>query len=98
MSEQRRSERHQCTELININTDTRKDRAGLAKDMSENGMRFHSRSKFALGERVDVLIHISTVGYKKVSGRVVRTSLQPDYSMFFPHPAAIEFDGPLRDA
>lgn len=98
MPNQRRSERQTCAELVNINTDTRKDRAAITKDLSANGMRFQSRSKFALGERVDVLIHISTVGYKKATGRIVRTSLPPDYGSFFPHPAAVEFDAPLADA
>ena len=98
MDNQRRSERVACTELINIDTPTRKDRAGITRDMSDNGMRFQSRSKFELGERIEVLIHISQIGYKRVSGRIVRTSLPPDYASFFPHPAALEFDGPMRDA
>lgn len=98
MVEQRRAERVSCRELINIDTATRKDRAGIARDVSENGMRFMSRSRFAIGERVNVLMHITAQGYKRVSGRVVRSSLPPQYDMFFPHPAAIEFDGPMRDA
>jgi hypothetical protein len=98
MVEQRRAERRSCADLINVHTETRKDRAGVVRDVSENGLRFMSRSKYALGERVEVLIHVSQQGYKKASGRIVRTSLPPQYDQFFPHPAAIEFDGPMRDA
>ena len=97
MSNRRRYSRRLCAELINICTTTRKDRVGLARDLSATGMRFDSTSKFAVGERVDVLIHVASVGRRYATGRVVRASATPDYVSIYPHSAAIEFDIPCLD-
>ncbi len=96
MSERRRHERLACAELINITTATRKDRAGLAHDLSASGMRFASASRFAVGERVDLELRGKT-GIKLASGRIVRTIDTPDYASVFPHGAVVEFDAPYFD-
>ena len=97
MSNQRRYERRSCAEPINICTATRRDRVGLARDLSPTGLSFQSPSKFAIGERVDLIIHISSVGNKTAVGRVVRTSATADLTSLFPHGAAVEFDAPRFD-
>jgi len=97
MSNRRRYARRSCAELINICTDTRKDRAGLAKDLSPSGMRFQSRSRFAVGERVDLVMQLPSLGKRTASGRIVRTSTKPDYTSIFPHGAVVEFDLPYFD-
>jgi hypothetical protein len=94
MSNRRRYERRDCAELVNICTDTRKDRAGLARDVSATGLRFQSVSKFAVGERVDLTINVTAVGEKATTGRVVRVGSEPNYESVFPHSGAIEFDEP----
>jgi hypothetical protein len=92
MADKRRYERQGCAELVNINTETRKDRAGLVRDVSPGGVLVLSRSKFAVGERVELMMHLPKLGYRKATGRVVRSSLPPVVDAFFPHPAAIELD------
>lgn len=92
MSDKRRYERQNCAELVNITTETRKDRAGLVRDVSPSGLLILSRSKFEVGERVELTMHLTRLGYRKTTGRVVRSSMPPVYDAFFPHPAAIELD------
>jgi hypothetical protein len=94
MADQRRYERQACAELVNINTETRKDRAGLVRDVSPGGVLLWSRSKFAVGERVELTMHLTRLGYRKATGRIVRSSLPPILDAFFPHPAAVELDQP----
>ena len=95
MSNGRRSERRAIGEPINICTDTRKNRAGIARDLSTTGVRFQSRSRFAIGERVDLMFRTSTSAITSVTGRVVRTPTVADYTNLFPHTTAVEFDAPV---
>jgi hypothetical protein len=92
MSNRRRNERRPCAELVNISTATRRDRAGLARDLSAAGVRFQSASKFAIGERVNLLFQNVSIGTVTANGRVIWTSPTPDYTSPFPHAAAVEFD------
>jgi hypothetical protein len=94
MSNRRRHERRTCAELVNLCTDTRKDRVGLARDISASGLRFQSATKFAVGERVAVVIHVPAIGNKQETGRIVRAGSEPDFNSMFPHAGAIEFDAP----
>ena len=97
VANRRRHARRAFFEPVNICTDTRKDRAGISHDVSPNGIMFHSRSRFMIGERVDLTFRISSVELKYVSGRVVRASAAPSYDSTFPYEAAVEFDAPHSD-
>ncbi len=94
MSERRRHERRSCSELINITTDTRKNRAGLMRDVSAAGVCFQSASRFAVGERLDIYIESRSLGRMNVVGRVVWSATAPQHHSVFPHCAAIELDHP----
>jgi hypothetical protein len=97
MSNRRRYERQLCLELTNINTETRRDRVGLVRDLSPTGVRFDSISKFAVNERVELLIDPPSLGRKILSGRVVRAFAATDATSLYPHSAAVEFDTPRFD-
>jgi len=92
--ERRRAERRDFPQPVNITTVSRKDRLGVARDLSATGMLFGSRSRFALGERVDLVFLSSLTGATRVAGRVVRTSTEPDPMTMWPHLTAVEFDRP----
>ncbi len=70
---------------------------GLVRDLSPYGLLLQSASKFAIGERVDLLMRTPTLGVKTMLGRVVRTVATPDFESMFPHGAAVEFDQPRFD-
>jgi hypothetical protein len=97
MSERRRHERRPITELINIRTESRKDRAGLARDVSPTGLHFVSASRFEAGERLEVCLEKATVGRITVVGRVVWTAMTPKVHTVFVHSAAIEFESESVD-
>ncbi len=94
MSERRRHERTSCAEIVNISTETRKDRAGLAFDVSVNGMCVQSASRFEVGERLGIYIESRSLGRLNVVGRVVWTSIARQHHPAFPYRAAIELDAP----
>jgi hypothetical protein len=78
--------------VVNVSTDNRKDRVGVTSDVSESGMVFHSLSRFAVGEKLDIVF--GAVDAERVaSGRVVRTARDPRWHLF-PNVTAIQFDAP----
>ncbi len=97
MSERRRDERTSCTELVNISTETRKDRAGLARDVSASGLCFQSASRFEIGERVGIYIESRSLGRLSMVGRVVWTSIARHHHPAFPFRAAVELDAPRAE-
>jgi hypothetical protein len=94
MSERRRFERHPIQVPVNISTAARRDRVGVVRDLSASGMLFHSRSEFALGERLALEFRIHR-DQGSTAGRVVRTFCDPVLGVTFPYLTAVQFDAPL---
>ena len=94
VSERRRANRHPFASPVNVCTDTRKDRVGMGRDASRTGILFRSRSKFAIGERVELTFQVDR-GLLNRRGRVVRSWRVTDPAALFPHATAVEFDEPL---
>jgi hypothetical protein len=96
VTDKRRYERCTFQNPVNVCTATRKDRAGMARDLSPIGVLFRSRSKFAIGERVVLTLRTPSNDLTSAEGRVVRSMKTPDYDMF-PHMTVVEFDVPHLD-
>ena len=94
--ERRGHDRHVIQMPVNVSTDERRDRAGVMRDLSSTGMLFHSRSKFAIGERVTVLFKVA---HRKgtSAGQVVRIETDDHPDNIFPFRTAVQFDAPLLD-
>jgi hypothetical protein len=90
MSERRSHVRQPANVVVNVSTETRKDRVGVTSDLSETGMLFHSLSRFSVGERVDIVFGEADAE-RVASGRVVRTSRDTRWHLF-PNVTAIRFD------
>ena len=69
----------------------------MARDLSATGIRFHSRSKFAIGEQVVILFRMDNTVLSSVTGRVVRSTADQDYWSLFPNVTAVQFDVPYLD-
>jgi len=92
--------RHPLQSPVNVCTDRRRDRAGVIRDVSQGGMLFHSRSKFAIGERLSLMFYVPLDGeYVKgtTAGRVVRAFVDDNLECMFQHVTAVRFDAPLLD-
>jgi hypothetical protein len=96
MANRRRYQRRRFAAPVNICTETRKDRAGMAADLSAVGILFRSRSQFAVGDRVDLTFQVASK-LKTATGHVVRTAVEPDYASVMPYVAAVAFDLPCLD-
>jgi len=95
MNEHRQFERRRIYMPVAINTEARRDRLGLIRDMSETGMLFHSRSKFAIGERVTLEFSVEAERDGAATGQVVRADRDQNEDNMFPFLTAIQFDAPL---
>ena len=94
MAERRGFQRIPIITPVNISTVERRDRIGMIRDVSADGMLFHSRSRFAIGERVSVYFDVDANRHD-ISGRVVRASLDTNHDTLFQHLTAIRFEAPL---
>ena len=94
MAERRRHPRRTARLVLGIETDTRKDRAGLTQDVSPTGMSFRSPSRFDVGETVKLSFRDPQARQRQVEvyGKVVRTQLEPK-QFIFRHVAAVSFQG-----
>jgi hypothetical protein len=99
-SDRRRFGRHPVSTPINVCTASRRDRAGMIRDVSASGLLFHSRSKFAIGERVSMMFYVRR-GDQRVkgttAGQVVRAFVDDNRETLFPNLTAVRFDAPLLD-
>jgi hypothetical protein len=96
MSERRRFERRPIEVPVSVSTRERQDRVGLIRDVSASGMLFHSRSKFAVGERVRVWFRVEKrIG--STAGEVVRAACDTNEDNIFRFLTAVRFDAPLLD-
>jgi hypothetical protein len=87
--------RRQFSSPVNVSTDDRKDRGGMARDLSATGIAFRSRSRYAVGERV--VIKFRTTSTVSATGRVVRVGLDDDLTSPLPFVTAVQFDVPHLD-
>ena len=94
MDERRRYPRRTARLVLGIETDSRKDRAGLTRDVSPTGMAFRSPSRFDVGETIKVSFRDPEAKKRQVEvyGTVVRTQVEPK-QFIFRHVAAVRFSG-----
>jgi hypothetical protein len=101
MSERRRFPRRPIWKPVNVNTMERRDRVGMIRDMSETGVLFHSRSRFAIGERVSIEFRPDANTIGSAAGQVVRAFRDTNEDTLFPYVTAIQLEHPTnlpRDA
>lgn len=96
MLDRRRFERHPIQVPVNVSTQVRRDRVGVIRDVSASGVLFHSRSQFAIGERLAMQFRLAR-DLSSAAGRVVRTTTDDSADAFFRHVTAVRFDAPLLD-
>ena len=77
----------------NINTNERRDRVGMIREMSRTGALFHSRSQFAIGERLSMKYRAESGDFAFAEGTVVRAFRDTCDDNMFPHLTAVHFDG-----
>jgi hypothetical protein len=94
--DRRRFTRHPLHVPVNVSTRERRARAGIIRDVSASGVLFHSRSAFAIGDRVTVMFFLAHVN-GTTTGQVVRAFVDPRVENRFPHVTAVRFDAPLLD-
>ena len=97
MNERRRNTRHPNKVPVNVCSGTRRDRAGVIRDLSVDGMLFHSRSKFAIGDEVE-LMFVLDAQRPVLRGRVVRAYVDDNLDNVFQHITAVTFEAPLYAA
>jgi hypothetical protein len=90
--------RHQVHAAIGIDTEARKNRVGVTRNVSAGGVLFHSASRFEVGQRLDLYFRARPILREEmhVRGRVVRVWHEArDHYTLFPHVIAVEFEHPL---
>jgi len=94
VKERRRYPRQTARLVVGIETDARKDRAGLTQDVSPLGMSFRSPSRFEEGETIKLRFRDPHKQDRSVEvfGTVVRTRTEPQHYLF-QHVAAVRFTG-----
>jgi hypothetical protein len=94
MEDRRRYTRRTVRLVLGIETDSRKDRAGLTRDVSPTGMSFRSPSRFSVGETIKLKFRDPKARQRNVEvfGTVVRTQVEPK-QFIFRHLAAVSFKG-----
>ena len=79
---------------VNIDTSERRDRVGMIREMSRTGALFHSRSRFTIGERLELTYRSESGSFTKAAGTVVRALRDPvEDNVVFPFLTAIQFQG-----
>jgi hypothetical protein len=101
MDERRQFHRHAVHVAISIDAEDRKDRAGITRDLGAGGLLFHSSSRFAVGDTVDLRFQIPRATEARATGKVVRVVRDPETNLFanitavaFAHPVP-ELDAAL---
>lgn len=91
MSDRRRHHREHLNIAVDISTTERRSRIGVTRDVSESGMLFQSLSRFAVGDRVELVYRVRDHD-ETIVGRVVRATRDPSWSLY-PNGTAVRFDG-----
>jgi hypothetical protein len=95
--ERRASPRRQVNLALKINGSRCKEQLGITRNVSVQGIQFHSSSSFDLGERVALWVygegcdHVDTLAH----GTVVRAEREDHTGVVFPHVTAVHLDAPL---
>jgi hypothetical protein len=93
MSSDRRSfHRTPMNVAVSVSTDKRAELLGVTRDVSARGLLLHTTSKFSVGERVRVVFRSTLDVETRATGRVVRTSKEPERWSTFPNVSAVELD------
>jgi len=92
MAERRRSIRYPINFPVRIDAPEKADRLGVSHDVSTSGMLLLTRSRFRLGQRLELRFRTTQQAVERcVHGRVVRLSVS--WNHFFPRRVAVAFDG-----
>ncbi len=96
--ERRKYQRLQMNVPLRIDTDTRRDRFGITRNVSSRGVQFHSPSAFAVGDRLEVSLF--GLGLEcadtRTCGTVVRVERNTwDPRSAFPHITAVALDADI---
>ena len=96
VSEKRRSRRYDVPMAIALEAGERKDRVGVALDVSIEGARFNTASRFSAGDTVTLTLMIpelpSTV---KCDARIVRfEEVATESTLLWRYVAAVQFERP----
>jgi hypothetical protein len=92
-AERRVHARHTAKFVINIETATRKDRFGIARNASAGGLLFNTPSRFWRDEAVLLSILFPTRAPIRITARMVRVETAAE-GMPFHYMAAVRFDEP----
>lgn len=76
----------------NINTQERRDRVGMIREMSRTGALFHSRSRFAIGEHLAMTYRAENGELAQAEGTVVRAFRDTCEDNIFPFLTAVKFE------
>ena len=95
----RQSDRHVVVVVVQIDSEQRKERIGVTRDVSTSGTLLLSNSKFELGERLEVTFHVSSdpSGVRKEHGEVVRVD-KLESGRQWRYATALRFDRPMPDS
>lgn len=69
----------------------------MTRNISASGVLFHSPSRFAIGDQLELYFRSRDGVETRYSGYVVRTTLDSDVHALFPHITAVQFDEPVED-
>ncbi len=85
--------RHEAVIATQIDSENRKGRFGITRNVSPTGVLFHSVSRLRVGDRLTLTLQTSEEAATTVTGTVVRTeSDSPELRTVFPHVAAVLLD------
>jgi hypothetical protein len=91
MNDRRISMREPVFAPTNINTEERRDRVGVIREMSSSGALFHSRSRFAVGERLAMTYRTKRGNFAQAEATVVRAFRDSCDDNIFPFLTAVCF-------
>ena len=95
MQDRRQFTRHPIYVAVSISSEDNTDRAGISRDISAGGLLFHSSTRFAVGEYVEVRFRIARADDARATGQVVRASRDPDAETVFRNITAVAFAFPV---
>lgn len=96
--ERRRFPRRRLSTPIGIDTERKRGRAGMTRDVSAGGILFHSRSTYQIGEEVELRFRPpGAEEERQARGRVVRTWEAASPDAFFRYLTAVRFHKPLAE-
>jgi hypothetical protein len=93
----RRFERFNVWLPLHIDSDKKKARVGVTRNMSASGLMFGTRSRYAVGQNLDLTFRVDLRAPERLlRARIVRLDGTDDGGMF-PRRVAVEFTEPLPE-